>query len=365
MKLTERIKKLVAKKEDSVETHPWLWARLFISGAIIVVVLLACISLIWVYAAPKLFGERGAAIRQHLPYPLVYIAPGRVITYGDFTENTRAVKQFYQNQDFSGIGLRVDFTTEEGKKRLMVRQKEALNKMIEDQALMKIAQENGIMVTEEAAHEGVRRSLDEYGTSDQVQSDLKRLYGWELATFEEKIVTPQLYEEKLRALFDEQEKPNEKAMEQINKAKEALEKGSKFDDVAKQYSEGSTKNDGGSLGWFQVADLAPELQAAIPSQVIGAPSAVVESDLGYHIVMVEEMKKEDGKDLYRLKQIFTKKKLFVDWLADKMKAMHVYVLSPEYRWNQDEARIEFKSENLRMYEEELYKNAEGDALFLF
>ncbi len=365
MKLIESIKQFIQPKGESEDSQSLSRVRFFFSGVVIIFVVAVCLSLVWVYAAPGLFGEKGVAIRQHLPYPLVYIAPGRVITYQDFNENTRAIKQFYQNQDFSQLGLRVDFTTEEGQKRFMVRQKEALNKMIEDQAIIKIAKDNDIAITKEMAHDGVRRSLDEYGTSDQVQSDLKRLYGWELSTFEDKIVAPKLYQEKLQALFEQEQNPKAEAESQINKAKDALIKGAKFEDVAKQYSQGNTKDSGGDLGWFQVSDLAPELQIAVPSQTVGAPSAIVESEMGFHIILVEEVKKEDGKDLYRLKQIFTKKKLFVDWLADKMKAMHVFVLSPDYRWNQDEARIEFKSESMRMYEDELYKNAEGDALFLF
>jgi parvulin-like peptidyl-prolyl isomerase len=365
MKILDSVKDFFKKDNSSDgEEKSFPWKQFFI-GLIGLVVVLFCASLIWVYAMPGVFGERGMALRQKMPFPLVFIAPSTVITYGDFNENTRAVKQFYQNQDFSEIGLRVDFTTEEGKKRFLVRQKDVLNKMIEDQALEKIASDNGITVTKEMAREGIRRSFDEFGTSESVQKDLKRLYGWDLSTFEEKIVTPKLYQEKIQELFQSQEKPRVQAEDKIKQAKKALDEGKMFSDVAKQFSEGSTKENGGELGWFQASDLTSELQTIVPSQTKGAPGSIIESELGFHIVLVEETKKEGDIELYRISQIFTKKELFSDWLDKEMQDMSVFILSPEYRWNKDDAQVEFKSESMHMFEKDMFKKSDGDAMLLF
>jgi parvulin-like peptidyl-prolyl isomerase len=304
-------------------------------------------------------------IRERMPYPLVVLSPSQIITYQEYRENTEAVKRFYQNQDFSQLGLRVDFSTEDGQKRFLVRKKEVLNKMIEDEALRKIAQDEGIVVTKDMAREGVKRSLDEYGTSERVQSDLDRLYGFTLAEFEEKVVMPKLYQEKLVAFFEKTTEPNTGAKAKIETAKKSLDQGKSFADVAKEASEGETRSEGGSLGWFKPSDLAPELQSVIPSQTVGIPGSVIETDLGYHIVLLEEIKKEENKTLYRISQIFTRKALFTDWLTERMQNISFYVLSPEYRFNREEAQVEFKSEKMREFEKNLYNNAEGDALFLF
>jgi hypothetical protein len=341
------------KNEDDTATVPALLIVLF------------AVSLLWVYAWPNMFGERGAVLRERMPYPLVVISPRQVITYGEYAENSRAVKRFYESQDFSQIGLRVDLHTEEGQKRFMVRKKEVLNKMIEDEALRYIAKNENIVVTKDMAREGVRRSLEEYGTSERVQSDLDRLYGFTLAQFEDKVVMPKLYQEKVLAFFEETMKPGEGAQNKIDNAKKMLDQGKNFAEVAKEFSEGETRESGGDLGWFQLTDLAPELQSVVPTQTVGIAGSVVESSLGYHIVMLEEIKKEEGKTLYRISQIFTRKDSFTDWLTKKMQDMPIHVLSPEYRFNGETAQVEFKSESMRQFEKELFNTSEGDALFLF
>ncbi len=355
------------KGEDvgSAQAGPTFPLRIIAYAVMTILVVLFALSLLWVYAWPNMFGSRGMLLRERMPYPLVIISPKQIITYREYAENSRAVKRFYESQDFSQIGLRVDLNTEEGQKRFMVRKKEVLNKMIEDEALRSIAKDENITVTKDMAREGVRRSLEEYGTSERVQSDLELLYGFTLAQFEEKVVMPKLYQEKVLAFFDETTKPGEAGKNKIEEAKKMLDQGKNFAEVAKEFSEGGTRSSGGDLGWFQLTDLAPELQAVVPTQTVGIAGSVVESTLGYHIVMLEEIKKEDDKTLYRISQIFTRKALFTDWLTKQMQAMPIYVLSPEYRFDPETAQVEFKSESMRQFEEDLSNKSQGDALFVF
>lgn len=334
-------------------------------GVLSLGVVLFALSLVWVYALPGIFGAKGVELRERMPYPLVIVSPSQVITYREYAENTRAVKRFYENQDFSKLGLRVDLSTEEGQKRFLVRKKEILNKMIEDEALLAIAKGEGITVTKEMARDGVKRSLDEYGTSERVQDDLDRLYGFSLAQFEEKVVLPKLYQEKVEDFFQKTMDPNSSAKKKIEEAKALLDQGKNFAEVATQKSEGETSAAGGELGWFQITDLAPALQGVVPTQTVGIPGSVIESNLGYHIVLVEEIKKEEDKTMYRISQIFTRKALFADWLTQKMQKMHIYVLSPEYYFDTDAAQVDFKSEQMRLFEDDLYNNPDGDALFVF
>ena len=347
--------------ESGIHVSP---AALVYSVLTLLVVLFA-LSLIWVYAWPNMLGSKMETLRERMPYPMVVIFPNQVITFREYHENTTAMQRFYENQDFSKLGLRVDFSTEEGQKRLLVRKKEVLNKMVEDSALRVIAKEEGIIVTKDVARDGVKRTLEEYGTSTRVQEDLDRLYGFTLAQFEEKVVVPKLYQEKVGAFFEEKNKPSARAKERIELAKKELDQGNVFSEVAKEFSEGQTKGDGGSLGWFQLSDLAPELRSVVPSQTIGLPGSIVETEFGYHIVLLEEVKKEEGRTLYRLSQIFTRKDLFADWLTKKMQNMRVYILSPDYRFDQGEAAVKFKDATMQRFETELYSKPGGDPLFLF
>lgn len=331
-------------------------------GLLVVFLVLVLSSVFVAYALPR----SGAveSLVHRLPFPVVVVGYRSGISFRELSENLDSVKRFYENQDFSKIGLRVDFSTEDGKKRLKVREKEVLNKMLEDQAIVLLARKRGIFISQEMAHQGVARKLEEYGSAVQVKESLKRLYGWDLSAFEEKVVLPSLYEDKLKESFLKEADPTTGAQKKIEKAAELLRQGSSFADVVKGYSDGQTAETGGDLGWFSLADLAPELRSPVAAQKVGVPGNVIESSLGFHIVLVDELKSEKGGQLYRIRQIFARKETFADWLSEQMKTLSIWVLAPEYRYDQATARIEFKDPVWQKYEEELYKKASGDPSFL-
>lgn len=328
------------------------------------VLLVFSMSLIVVYTVPQ---SSSWAVRwSHVaPYPLAVVDFRRVITFSELSRNIRSVRQFYENQDFSKVGLRVDFDTADGQKRLKVREKEVLNKMIEDEAIMALSHDRGISVSLDAAAQGVQRKIEEYGSSEAVRRNLDQLYGWTLDDFEQKVVLPSMYEEKLQAAFQKETDPVGKAQEVIRLAQSDLREGADFSEVAKRYSEGRTGKTGGELGWFALEDLTSELRQPVSGQKVGVAGDIVESTLGFHIVFVEETKKEGDRTLYHLKQIFVHKKQFSGWLTEEMKRMSIYVFSSEYRWNNEEARADFKDQELRDFEKKLDTEANGDATFFF
>ena len=330
----------------------------------VVVMLAFAASLIVAYAVPR-SSAFVARIVDRLPYPVAFVGYGDAFTFRTLADNMASIKRFYESQDFSQVGLRVDFSTDEGQKRFKVREKEVLNKMIEDEAVIRLARDRDIVVSDDSVKEGLRRKLDEYGSGSEVRQNLDKLYGWTLADFEDKVVRPSLYSEKLEESFVKETDTALRAKERIEAAQKALQGGAAFVETAKEYSEGRTAADGGDLGWFTLSDLAPELRTPVSAQKTAVAGDVIESGLGFHIVLVEEKKKESGKDLYRLRQIFTRKEMFADWLTARMKELPIFVLSPEYAWNADLARVEFKSQELRDFEKELLDKSDGDALFFF
>lgn len=333
-------------------------------GLLTFLVLMLFVSVGVVYFVPRT-SSVVQSFAEKTPFPVVIVGYREAISFRELAENMRAIRRFYENQDFSKVGLRVDFSTDDGKKRLKVREKEVLNKMIEDAVIVNIAKERGIFVSTEMARQGVARKLEEYGNSKEVQANLQRLYGWKLADFEEKVVVPSLYEEKLNESFMKEVDPVSVAKAKIEKATEALRGGTPFSEVVKQFSEGQTADQGGDLGWFALPDLAPELRSPVASQKVGVVGSVIESSLGFHIVLVEEVKKEKDGQLYHIKQIFVRKTTFADWLSEKMKTRSILIVDPQYQFDATTARVEFRDEAWRTYEEELFKKASGDASFFF
>lgn len=346
---------------DTVKKIRW---STMLYGCAALLLFMVVASLIVTYFVPHTT-HRVQSFVNRVPYPAVLVGYRDMFSFRELSENVQSVKRFYENQDFSKVGLRVDFTTEDGQKRLKVREKEILNKMIEDEAIIVLAKKRGIFVSPETARQGVARKLDEYGDAKTVQSNLDRLYGWKMADFEEKVVLPSLYQEKLNDAFLKEMDPVTKAKKRIEEAAEALRGGAAFETVVKQYSEGQTADKGGDLGWFSIEDLAPELRNPVMTQKVGTPGSVIESSLGFHIVLVQEVKKEKETQLYRIRQIFARKNTFADWLSEQMKTLSITVLDPDYQWNDATARAEFRQAQWRQYEEELLKKAGGDAAFFF
>lgn len=331
---------------------------------LVILVLLFSASVVAVYFFPD-SGRLTDTLKRTFPYPAVIIGYQKGITYTTLGDNMQSIRRFYEAQDFSQIGLRVDFSTDDGKKRFKVREKEVLNKMIEDEVIKILARERNIRVSAEEVHQAVTRKLEENGSRNDVINDLDRLYGWTLADFQEKVVSPSLYQEKVQASFLKEVDTTVVGRQKMSLAQEALRNGKSFADVARQYSEGNTAQNGGALGWFALEDLAPELRQSVVIQKVGVPGDVIESSLGFHIVLVEEVKQEDQKSLYRLSQIFTRRVTFADWLSEKMRALSVVVLFPEYQWNVEEARLEFRKQELRDFERALFEKADGDATLFF
>ena len=73
-----------------------------------------------------------------------------------------------------------------------------------------------------------------------------------------------------------------KAEDVLNKARH----GAKFADLAKQYSEDSTKDKGGDLDWIVRGQTVPEFETAAFSLPKGAISDLVKTQYGFHIIQV-------------------------------------------------------------------------------
>lgn len=306
----------------------------------------------------------GRTVGSRLPLPVVLVGNTVVVNSLELTENVSSIKRFYESQDFGQMGIRVDFTTADGQKRLKLRERDLLNKMLEDAMIAKLAREAGIIITEKTAREDVEKRLKEYGTADQVEASIARLYGWTMRDFEEKVVLPSLYEEALAKKF-EAGVTNEKAKMSIEAASQELKRNADFAALVEKYSDGRTKTDGGDLGWFTLEELAPELRSPVDVAKVGVPTDVIESSLGYHILLVEETKQEEGKRLYHLRQIFVRKENFPDWLMDRLREQSIKVLLPEYFFDYATSRIDFRSPGMKEFEKKLLENPDSDPLFFY
>jgi peptidyl-prolyl cis-trans isomerase SurA len=112
------------------------------------------------------------------------------------------------------------------------------------------------------------------------------------------------------------------AKHKMDTIKERLEHGTKFEDMARQYSEDGTAGNGGDLGWVNPGDTVPPFEKTMNELAVGEISAPVLTPFGWHIIQVMERRKQDmTKEATRLKarqEIRARKseEAYEDWIRE-------------------------------------------------
>jgi len=301
-----------------------------------------------------------------LPFPVAIINQTNWISAGELYANTASVRKFYENQDFSKLGIRIDFSTPDGQKRLQIRERQILTKMIEDRAIRILAQKENIKISNQDLTDSVDKKLKESGNGTAVKEQLLRLYGWTIEDFKETVVKPSLYREKLESVFESKYQNAADAKSKIQSAKnEIIRKTKSFSDAVTEFSDGSSSLSGGELGWFKKDQIVPEIAEQIFALKNGQQSSILESPLGYHIVEMEEKKTENETELVRIRQIFVEKKTFSDWVGAEMRGMKIMVPLKGYTWNKENLQVDFTSKDLADFEKQLMADPKGDISVMF
>lgn len=345
----------MAKKRKS-KHGPLVWG-FAISMILIFLILLVFFAGIYVFDWNNRFI---AAIQKIVPFPAAYAGKAGIITIGEVNGDLAAVRKFYDSQDFEQVGMRVDFGTDQGKKRLKIKEKEILNKLVENKIVEHLAKKRSLSVGESDIQEALEASIGEFGNKQNLMSELARLYGWSLADFKEKVIRPELFAQKLAEAYAQESDFSDQKKKVGELFGKISQKQEDFSGVARQFSEGESAKNDGDLGWSTKNQLIWEIAERANSMKSGDTSGIIESSLGFHILKMEEKKTEDGEELVRLRQIFVKKPTFGDWLAGQMKGYKIIVLLKDYKWDSETANVEFKNEDLRQFEENIDLNSQGD-----
>lgn len=85
--------------------------------------------------------------------------------------------------------------------------------------------------------------------------------------------------------------------QQMQQIYERLKKGEKFTELAKVYSQSSTAEEGGDLGFFESRLLAEPVREALEGLTSGQYTPVIETEQGYQIFYIEELVDTGGKTL--------------------------------------------------------------------
>ncbi|MDQ1283742.1 MAG: PpiC protein [Patescibacteria group bacterium] len=346
---------------NSKEKYKKLIRAAYAAGLSVFVMVAFVAVLIYGFGADNRLVKTASCI---IPYPAA-VVDWKFISLYDLENDTNAVKSFYEKQDFSDLGLRVDFSTSDGEKRLAIKRKNILSRLIENKLIEEEAKKRGIVLTEEIIDQEVERKLRDWGSEEYVKKNVLSLYGWTMEDFKEKVVKPDIYREKLFADIRETSQSFKEARQKIEKARKELEDRQNFGEIAGKYSEGESAKNKGDLGWFSYDQMLPEISGVAGKLEKGKISEIVESPLGYHIVMVDDKKTEDDQEKVKIKQIFVRTPNVGDWLSEKEKNAKINVLAKGIFWNKESCEVEFVDDSLKDFENNLINNSKDDISVLF
>lgn len=218
------------------------------------------------------------------------------VAYENYLFELRHYIHYYENQQ------QIDFETEIGRQQLDEFRSRALEKVINDAYIKRIADERGISVSEQEINQEIElfRQQDRLGNSNQVLEDvLREFWDWSITDFRRSL-SQQLLAQKVVAELDQE------TVERAEAAQAALESGEEFSEVAKEYSDDpATAEEGGAFG-FAISRTSRDIAARTVEELYdlepGEYSDVI--NIGYALQIVRLLER-DGSDVRGAHILFT------------------------------------------------------------
>jgi hypothetical protein len=250
-------------------------------------------------------------VTRVIPFPIAK-AGSNFVTYENYLFELRHYVHYYQTQQ------KVNFNDNLGKQQLDSYRDRALQKVIDDAYIKKLAAKNHVSVSDQELNNTIAlvRSQNRLGANEKGFEDILRdNFGWSINDFKRSL-HQELLAQKLVATLDK---------DTTNRAKQALaelNQGADFASVAKKYSdETASKANGGEYGFLidkTNRDISAQVTQAVFDLKEGQTSGIINT--GYTLEIVKNEGLQGGKAkaahiVFNLKDI----NVYLNELKDKEK----------------------------------------------
>lgn len=272
-----------------------------------------CTIAIYRYQSTSTFIYR---VSQVIPFPVAR-AGGSFVSYESYLFDVRQYEHYYENQ------LKTDFDEPKNKPQLDAYKKQALEQVINDAYVKKLAQKYSVTVSEQQVNDQIviLKNQNRLGNSDRVFEDvLKDYYGWSVNDFKRSL-REQLLAQNVVAKLDAA------TQDRANQAYAELRAGADFAALAKKYSDDpATKDNGGDLGVVERTkrDLTAQTVDAIYKLKPGEYSQLI--NIGYSLEIVKNLETTPEGKVRAAHILFQYKAIdsYLNDLKDKQKA-RIYI----------------------------------------
>ncbi|MGI9511431.1 MAG: peptidylprolyl isomerase [Anderseniella sp.] len=128
--------------------------------------------------------------------------------------------------------------------------------------------------------------------------------------------------------------------EDAKNAMARLEKGERFEEVAKQVSLDGSRDYGGDLGFFTAAEMVPAFSKAVFALKKGEVSPPVKTDFGWHIIKLEDVQEGGAQPFEQVKnpiRLVLMRKAVQDKILELRAVGEIEILDPDLKRLQAEA----------------------------
>ena len=286
---------------------------LLISGLIAIILIGIAIFAYWLYSAPLNPTKTNILTKTRLP---VVIVGTKTISLTEIERRLEIAKEV--------VGADV---VQKNKAEL---QKQIVERLILDSQDLTQASKLNITVSDAEVDEQYQRLVVQLaaGNESEFETLVKDNYKITKVEFKSDIIKPELLQGKIQVWFNNQKDLNSALYQRLSDAKQKLDQGQEFGQVAKVYSDDEeSKNLDGDAGTVSYSELLPEFQEGLKDPKAGEIRTLV-SRHGLHLIKIIDIDISEGTDKPKLHvaQIFFKQNDFGDWYKKQLENIKVYRL---------------------------------------
>ena len=214
---------------------------------------------------------------------------GERVTYSDYRGDLEAIKKV-RDYDQKNAGPAAQLTDEQLSDQVLIR---IVNNVLVDEEAKKL----GLKVEDADIKEVYDSLLKELGSDEAIAKEIMNRYGWPYKSYENRVIRPLLLQNKVAEKISTDIEARRAIGVKAKKVLDEVKAGGDFAALAAQYGEDGTANTGGSLGEFKSGDMVPAFEDAVKKLKKGELSQeLVETQYGYHIIRLNNVRKEKVKN---------------------------------------------------------------------
>jgi len=240
--------------------------------------------------------------------------------------------------------LKALFHGKQFKRRLLQKEYQVLNALIERKLQLQEAKTNGVTVTEEELQQAMQHlPANNHDSESQTKTRMReQLLLNKLRLFEvrrnvmvpssavrqyykqhqEQFLRPQIYRLRQILLLHDPDIPKKETKARAESVYRALREGGDFSELALKFSDGPGAHQGGTLGFLRHDELLAPIAQALKTMQPGDLSPPIETTLGFHIIALDEKPSPQPKPFEEVEPFISQllykersEKTFQEWIT--------------------------------------------------